>query len=206
MIRLFREKEIEEAFKVVFQNVQKPIDRLSDNEILNGNLDQIAEDISQRFQISELEIDFNNRDVNTVMTNIPGSLFPVGTDVKREQYYPCAEVKYTFYIQSGNAELLSVKPRKALFNHDVEADVKDNQFTIGYQTRYANVNLSNEVKEEVKQAIRSIIESMRQEINAINDEVATFNDQLKDKVKEFLEKKRKEIQKRNEQNNDLNNL
>lgn len=206
MIKLFREKRIEEAFIIVFQNVQKRIDSLSDNEILNGDLDQMVENISQNFQLAELEIDLNNRDVITVMTDIPGSMFPPGTDVRRNQYYSCAKVNYTFSIQSGNGELLSVKPSKTSFNHEVVAEIDNNQFTIGYQTRYANLNLSDQVKEEVKQSIRLIINSMRQVIDTINDEVATFNGQLKDEIKDVLEKRKKEIRKRNEQNDDLKNL
>ena len=206
MIKLFREKRIEEAFKIVLQNVQHRIDGLSENDILKGDLNHLSENFSNKFQLAKLKIDLSNRDVSTIMTDIPGSSFPLGTDVRRNQYYSCAKVNYTFSIQSGEVELLSVIPSKNSFNHEVVADVNGNQFTIGYQTRYANVNISGQVKEEVKQSIRPIIDSMEQMIDIINTEVNAFNGKLKKDIRDALEKRKSEIQKLNKQNHDLNNL
>lgn len=206
MIKLFREKGIEDAFNVVLGNVQKSINNLSNQEILKGDLEQMAENILKKHQINELEIDLEKRDVKTTMNEILGSWFPLGTDVRRDQYYSCAKVNYTFQIKSGNIELLSVHPKTVSFNHQIDAEFNENQFTIGYQTRYANSNLSEQVKQEVKQKMRLIIQSSRQVIDAINKEVRDFNSNLNIQIQGELEKKREELQRRKDQDDDLNKL
>ncbi|MEX0968463.1 MAG: hypothetical protein WD077_14625 [Bacteroidia bacterium] len=206
MIKLFHEKRIDDALNLVLRNVQSRINSLSDYEILNRDLNQMAGEISQNHQINELEIDLNDRKVETTMENIPGSLFPPGTDVRENQYYSCAKVNYTFTIQSGDPELLSVHPRTGSLNYDVRAEVNGHQFTIGYQTRYSNSHLSDQVKQDVKDEIRPIIQSARQVIDAINNEVKDFNKNLKGQIQSSLEDKRQELQKRNDQNDDLNKL
>ena len=206
MIKLFKERRIDDAMNLVLRNVQDRINNLSDYELLNGDLDQMSDEISESYQIKKLEIDPDDRNVETTMENIPGSWFPPGTDVRRNQYYSCAKVSYTFTIQSGDTELLSVHPKTASFNHDVDAEVNGNKITIGYQTRYANPDLSDKVKQEVKEGIRAIIQSSLQVIDAINKEVEEFNKNLKDQIQNVLEKKEQELQKRNDQNDDLNKL
>lgn len=206
MTKLFRERRIDDAFSLVLENARKNVNRLEKYRILNEDLENMATMIAQALNINKLTIDLNDRVTKVEMVEIPWNRFPAGTDVRHGRSYPCARVNYTFTINDGDVELLSVHPQTSSFNHDITAKVNNNKFTIGYQTLYANRELSEKVKSEVKQGMRNIINSLDTVIGAINEEVEDFNGNLADYVKELLEKRKEEIKKQDDQNNDLNDL
>jgi len=204
MIKLFNERRIEDAFSVVLRNAQKRIDSLGDQYIYDHDLQQIANEIATSLQLKQLVIDLNNRKANVVMKDIPWNMFPPGTDVRRGVSYPCALVNYTFSVDSGDMELLTVHPRTSAFNFDIPIAINKRNFVIGYQTKYANPKLSDKVKSEVKQGMKKNIDSMKIVIDAINKEVNEFNESIEGQIMEVLEKTREEIKERREQNKDLN--
>lgn len=206
MIRLFNEKSITDIFEVAIRNIPKKLSNIIDSQILNVDLNELAANTANHNTISELEIDFEQREVEVVMFNILGSNFPPGTAVRRNQSYPCARVNYTFTVRSGDIELLSIRPQSAIFNYNVSTEIRNNKFTISYQTKYATVDLSEEVKREVKQSIKAIIDSCKIVIDAINKEVIEFNEKLPQYYYEILESKKKVLQKDIALKKDLNDL
>ncbi|GJM30193.1 MAG: hypothetical protein DHS20C17_28280 [Cyclobacteriaceae bacterium] len=207
-MRLFKEGTIDKIFHDVLNNIRTEIDSLRDSQILSGSLSDLSKSIADSHQISELEIDLDNRMVDVVMVDVPGTspLFPPGTDVMGDQLYPCARVNYGFTIDSGDLNLLSLQPTAVAFNHDVSFEVDGNQFTIGYQTRNATLELSQTWRDKTKEWLRVIIDRLREVINASNKEVQEFNSSLQGQVSEALEAKREELQRRKDQNDDLNKL
>jgi len=205
MISLFREKRIDDLFGIILNHLERHISQIHEIQILNGDSMEMAKEVAKRFSIKTLEIDFENREVDVTMVNIPWNAFPAGTDVRKGQLYPCAKVLYTFKI-TGDPELLSAKPKKASLISQIDADFSNNSLTIGYQTLYANQQLSEEVQREVKQNMKSMIESMKNLMSIINKEVQEFNDQLEGTAHEFIESKRTLIKKKNDQKQALNNF
>lgn len=205
MISLFREKRIDDLFGIILKNLERHISQIHEIEILNGDSMEMAKELVKRFSIKPLEIDFEDREVNVTMVNIPWNAFPAGTDVSTGQSYPCANVLYTFKI-TGNPELLSAKPNKASLINQVNADFSNDSLTIGCQTLYANQQLSEEVQREVKQNMKSVIESMKYLMSVMNKEVQEFNDQLEGTAHEFIESRRKSIKKINDQKQALKNF
>jgi len=205
MISLFREKKIDDLFEIVLKKIEKQISQIHEIQILKGDSMEMTKEVTKSFSIKPLEIDFEDREVNVIMVNIPWHAFSPGTDVRHGQSYPCAKVLYTFKI-TGDPELLSAKPKNAFIISPIDADLSNNSFTIGYQTRYANQQLSEEVQKEVKQNMKSVIESMKNLVSVMNIEVKEFNGQLEGKVHELIESRKTSIKKKNDQKLALNDL
>ena len=204
MIRLFKEKNIKEALDPVRKKAVQKIELIPEHRIMNENLDKIAEEISAQLKIDSLKVDFSNKTVDVKMVDIPGSQFPPGTDVRPHQSYPCARVYYTFKIKSGDVELLTVSPTKRTFQKSVDITTdRWDEFTIFYQTQYATIEWSDQLKEEVKKEIRSIVNEMEPMIEALNNDIKEFNKILPSQILEVLTKKREDIQKKKDQNDDL---
>jgi len=206
MIKLFNERSIDDVFQNVTKKIAVFINNLEDYQIVNANLDKLSEEISERHKIQPLSIDLENRKVNVIMNNVPGSQFPPSYDVRRDKSYPCALVNYTFQIDSGDIELLAIRPRKARMNRNFTVQISNSSFTIGYQTLYANHILSEEVKNEVKEAIKMILDNIKVVLPALEEEIISFNNSLQENILQRLKQRKEEIKKRNDQNNDLNKL
>lgn len=206
MIRLFNEKSITQIFDLTISRIPLNIEKILDYQIQNVDLKELAENTSKHHILKKLEVDFDKRSVDVVMVDLSGNQFPPGTDIRRNQKISCARVDYTFTVTSGDIELLCVRPQGSTFNHNVAATINNNNFTISYQTKYANTDLSEAIKKEVKQNIRAIIDSCKVVVEAINKEIDEFNMKLPQYYFELLESRKKRIQKEINLKNDLNDL
>lgn len=207
MIKLFEEKNVQEAFKPILKKAIQKIDLLTNKTILENDLKAEAHKISNQLIISPLKIDFKNPKVEVQLVNLDASQFPPGTDVRRGQSYPCARVSYTFTIESGDVELLCVNPTKRSFQRDVGITTDNsNEFTINYQTHYANIDLPDQLKQEIKREIRNIVHDMQPMLEALNNDIDEFNESLPDKIEKVLSAKQIELKKKRDQDDDLANF
>jgi|GEM_PF-3326055 len=206
MVNLFQERSINELFDSTLKKVNSRINDVEDGEIIQLELIDIAKNITSRFIIRELDVDFDSRSSEVVMVNIPGSYFPITFFADKNKSYPCAKVNYTFTVSSNNTDLLTVRPNSSSLEYSIRAEIGNNWFTIGVQTQYANTNLSKEVTENVKNQMRKTLSTLKEEIAALNKEIKTFNDNLEGKILNILEQKRQALVIRNKLNDDLNQL
>ena len=205
MIKLFRERRIQDAFSIIENNIPKRVNNITESGITGPNLAEHIKMVTEGLQIKPISIDFEDRTVDLRMVNLKGIHFPQGFDVAPNGTYPCALVEYKFKA-NGNQELLALHPRTAIFNRTVLASVNGNELTIGIQTLHGNSELNDKTKKEVKSEISEIIEDMKIVINAINNEVSEFNKTLNQKVTEQFNIKKEEIEKDEALKNDLNDL
>lgn len=206
MIKLFREKKISDYFIISGRNVLKKVESINEYELLNDEVENLAVKILTPLKLKHLSIDFENRTAESKMINIPAENFPRNYDVRRGQKYPCARVSYTYNLLSNNIELLSVCPSNFLINKVVDTSVGQNNFTIHYQTLYGNINLTDEIKREVKIWASSIEEQMTEIIKNINDEIDSFNIEILELLKNTIEGRKMKINAKKNQDNDLNNF
>lgn len=59
MIKLFKEKRINDTYIVPFQNMIKRVDGINENSILNGNIDELTNDLCKSLKLNPLNIDFS---------------------------------------------------------------------------------------------------------------------------------------------------
>lgn len=140
------------------------------------------------------------------MIDLPAKLFPRGYDVRQGKSYSCAKAFYTFNVKSGEVGLLSVQPNINPFMSNVDTTINGNSFTIGYQTYYGSIELSDEIKKDIKNTMAKTIAEMESTVNGINQDLEVFNTEIKRLIKENIEKRKVEIEKKNSQNNELNDL
>tara|TARA_R110001583_G_C5475560_1_gene393262 strand:+ start:73 stop:690 length:618 start_codon:yes stop_codon:yes gene_type:complete len=205
MIKLFRERPIQDAFSIIENNIPRRVNNITDSGITGPNLAEHIKTVTEGLQIRPISIDFEDRKVDLKMVNLKGNRFPAGFDVTPNGTYPCALVEYEFKA-NGNQELLSLHPRTANFNRTVLANINGNVLTIGIQTLYGNSELNDKTKKEVKSEISGIMDDMKNVIDAINNEVSEFNKNINQKVTEQFNIKKAEIEKKEAQKSDLNDL
>lgn len=202
---LFRQHHLKKLFDETKQRAEASTRNINDYEIDNFSKEVIIQNTLKDYKIEHLEINLENRTSSVEMIPIPAEKFPGGYDVRRGGKYPLARVKYS-YNKPKKYNLLEYLPNGMNFNKNVEFSTGSNNLFIYYQTLYANENLSDDVKREVKNFmielhddIRNIIENMNQQIDAFNIELQAV---IEKEINARIEKK---IQKEN-QNNDLNDF
>jgi hypothetical protein len=205
MISLFREKRIDDLFRIVLRNIQEHIAQINEKQLLEENSLSLAKKVADRFYVKPLTIDFEKKDVKVMMVNLPWNAFPPDYDVTRGNSYSCAKVLYTIQI-NGDLELLNAKPNESSLYRPIKADVTENAFTIEYQTLYGNSELSEEIRLEVKRNAKQDIDSIKNLVPILNKEVKVFNDGLENKAFEIIEKRKISIKNKGDQNLDLNDL
>ena len=206
MIKLFREKRINETYNLPVSNMVKSVKRIDEHRILNTDTDTLTDEIFKSFKRNHLEIDFSDREVNVKMVDLPAGYFPRSYDVRRGKTYPCAKANYTFTVKSGEMDLLAVQPNQNQFMANVDASINGNNFTIGYQTHYGNIELSEEIKKEIKNTMAKTIEQMESTVIGINQDLDVYNSEMKRMIRENIEKRKVDIEKKNSQNDDLNDF
>ncbi|MGV0757599.1 hypothetical protein ACTS95_10380 [Empedobacter brevis] len=206
MIKLFREKEISDYFVIVGRNILSKVDNISEAELLNNEVNDLATKILAPLKLKHLEIDFKSRTAESNMIEIPASNFPRDYDVRAGQKYPCVRVSYTYDVSSNNIELLSVAPASFIISKVVNTSVDQKDFTIHYNTLYQNINLSDEIKKEIKNWVTSVEEEMVEIVKAINKEIDDFNIEILYLLKSNIENKKNKTSHKKDQDIDLNNF
>ena len=205
MIKLFKEVPIQNAFSIVERNAGRKVESIAESGILGSDVEEQIKMITESLQIKPIEIDFDDRKVETKMVNVKGSSFPPQFDVERNKNYPCVMVSYE-YKANGNQELLSVQPKTANFNRILPVSLNGNVLTINIQTLYGNPELNEKTKKEVKNQIIAITDDMKIVIDAINTEIQEYNGTINETVIGKVNNRKELINKRESQKNDLNDF
>ena len=131
-MNLFKEKSLKEIFESKKALMLVQARDITDYQILNVDLNELATNTTKHYKLPVLEIDFEDRDVDIVMTQMSARSF----EAQRGSSNECALVKFTFRIKKGILEFLGASPSSANFKRNVKYTINDKNFTIFYAIIY----------------------------------------------------------------------
>ncbi|MEE4248866.1 MAG: hypothetical protein V2I33_26120 [Kangiellaceae bacterium] len=202
-MKLFNERPISVVFQETFGRAINEVHAINEYGFNKENLQNLTTEIYNVYKEKSIEVDFTKKSARVEMEQISGKYFPADYDVNRNQNYPCAKVVWTFKIIKGS-KFLDTFPKNNSFKPiNVYVDRGNNLLEVYYQTLYAREELSDQIKQEVKSWIADLVPKIENTISLINDEISEFNNAMKNKVEEEIIKRVKEIEKKNQQNDDL---
>ena len=202
-MKLFNEIHINSIFQKTFGKAINEVDSYNENEMYKENSRKITNEIFNIYQEKPLEIDFYKKSARVEMTQVLGKFFPPGTDVNRNQNYTCAKVIWTFDIGQGSKFLNALPTNHRFDGVNANVDNGNDLLNISYQTLYASAELTEEIKKKVKNWITDLVPKMENTVSLINNDISEFNKEMKPKIEEQVNKRIAEIEKKNQQNDDL---
>ncbi len=203
-MRLFGEQHITKIFKANEQRTLRMIDGLDDGTLLNEKKSEIVADIYSSIKEKAIKIDFANKKTVIKMSERLGSSFPPGTDVERNKMYPVAEVTYIFKNNLTANEFLDAIPSRAVLKSPVSAHVDgDFNLQMSYLTKYARIDLSDEVKKEVKDWIINLIPQLETTVSLINEEIDNYNKKMESLIDELISKRIEDAKSKKDLGDDL---
>jgi len=205
-MNLFKEKSLKEILEGKKALMLVQARNIIDYQILNVDLNELATNTTEHHKLPMLEIDFEDRNVDIVMTPISTRSTPSIAGAMNGNSNECALVKFTFRIKKGNSEFLSAIPSSANFKRNVKFTINDQKFTIFYQTKCPTTDLTEHVKNEVKTEIREVVESSKPMIEAINQEILQYNESLAPLLYKKLVAAHEALTKEIQTKNDLKNF
>ena len=204
-MKLFKEKNINEYFKVIFEKVKLDIENMNEEKFMQYNPNELAKIKSDASKLNHFQIDLENRTSNVVMVLIPGKRFPITYDVTRGQSYPCARIDYSYNLPK-ESELLSFQPTGFQISQQIEASINEDKLILHYQTLYGNENLTEAEKIKVNNAMILLHEEINRIVEYINLDIDIFNGKIDELISKLISKRRDKINKSGDQNNDLNDF
>jgi hypothetical protein len=205
-MNLFKEKSLKEILEGKKALILVRAQDITDYQILNVDLNELATNMTNQYKLQVLEIDFDDRDVDIVMKQMSARSTPSLADAQKGRSNECALVKFTFKIKKGISELLGASPSSANFKRNVQYTINDKKFTIYYQTLCPTTDLTEHVKNEVKTEIREIVDSSKTLIEAINQEISQYNESLAPLLYKKLVAAHESLTKEIQTKNDLKNF
>src|SRR5690606_14246600 len=147
-MKLFQEKHIYEFFQSYIPRIKNEIEHYNYTNVDEKDISIISNELYNRYKLKPIEISLENREANVTMIQIPSSSFPPGYDVTPGKKYNCAKVEYTYTLPK-NHEYLMYLPYNFQIN-PINLETNSQQITFSYQTLYGSIELSDQVKEDVK--------------------------------------------------------
>lgn len=191
---LFNKERIENYLSANSQSLMAEIDRWHDSAFEENDLDKSAERLFERFRIKEISLDLEN--ISNPTTEMKSH--PTGAE----------HAVVTYYIPfNGDPRLFRCQPTvhsprriagEIIDRHDRSA------IKIELGTNYGNIELSEEKRNEVKVAIRQIVEDINNVITNINNDCNKYNQEFKHSIAKELKNRAERIAVIKKQNEDLN--
>ena len=202
---LFKQQPLVNLFNAAMQRTEASIRHKSDEEFFSFPKEKLIESFMRDEKIEHLQINLEDRTSDVQMLPIPAEQFPAGYDVRRGEKYPMARVKYS-YKKPLKDSLLNYLPNGVTFSKNVDFSVGSDKLHIYYQTRYANENLSDEVKKEVRNFMIELHEDINNVVKTMNAEIDIFNIKLKENIESWIDDRIEKKAQKEKQNDDLNNF
>ncbi|MBB2148930.1 hypothetical protein [Pedobacter gandavensis] len=193
-MRIFREQPIGQLFRTTLNNIEREIQGLSEQKLLNADLETLATEIATKYKINpELSISTENLSPEVKMEPIP--------NMRR---YFVATVKYGFPIQ-GNADLFKYQPHNQTHIGDIRGEIINNRFLmITIWTRWSTPELNEKTEREVKAQITNQIEDVNSNIERVKLEAEEFNNSITAPVLASITTRKAEIIEKNKRRDRLN--
>ncbi|OXB25118.1 hypothetical protein B0A80_02490 [Flavobacterium tructae] len=202
---LFKQQPLVNLFNAAKQRTEASVRYRSDEEFFSFPKEKLIELFMRDEKIEHLQINLEDRTSDVQMIPIPAEHFPAGYDVRRGEKYPLARVRYS-YKKPVKDSLLNYLPKGVTFNKNVDFSVGSDKLHIYYQTHYANENLSDEVKKEVRDFMIELHDEINNIVKTMNAEIDAFNIELKENIESWIDDRIEKIALKNKQNEDLNNF
>ena len=184
--KLFSKGSLSDFLSVKTKNLKSQIEELPEEKILHMHERQIVDLYYNEYHVKPLEIDAENVKPYVYRKDVLGSDFPSaryshGLDTKKSY-----SVKFAVYCLpfTGNADLFYYAPSKRLMGV-FDPYIKESSLCF-------EIEVFSKDSKTVKNESSSMISNLKKQIEYMNNEVAQYNNALKDNIKDFL-KSRKDI-------------
>lgn len=185
---IFGETSLAEYLNEKYREIDKYIDKESDNYILNVNEEEFINYIVEEVKIDPLQIEFDKLNMDHGEVMIPAEKHPSSYFVCPSKSYP--RQCFRFYLPfSGDPKLLECTPSTFI--------LWTKTIYIDGQEIYFEIIQFSETGEQIRREALNIVESIKSQLENVNKEVENFNTNLYNRVKnKFLARKNKIIETR----------
>lgn len=198
---LFEKQRTTDFLRAISQRIVSNIEKLTDEEICNTDLDELEEYYVSENQIEEIEIfkDHIENDLSETKIKVDNPLYRNGSS--EWQYFSIDGFKVTFMIPfDGDENLLYLTPSKYyISNFPVDRVVSPTKseygkIVISLEFKKKELQEKENSKEFVETAFKKKMKIYFDTIDRINDEVRSYNFSLPVTVKECLTKRRQKAE------------
>ena len=168
----FRDYDLRQVIANQWAAVNKKIDTMSNEEIMANDLDVLAENIYQEFFIEPVTIfeeDFSKRSIK--------------------------QGKIQKYIDPFFREADLFKCRASTFSMGVYPEITVNKATVSFRIERSLSEMNNaKAKDSLLGSLEQALKEIRDGLSYANNDVAAFNNSLKQQAMKWLEEKKKKVE------------
>lgn len=170
------------------------IDAFSNEEIMQNDLDLLANNIYEEFNIPLLIV--NDEDTSrrfSEQKKIKRFIHPFYRDEYDQEYIFVDGIKFKFYYPfTGEKDLLKCRPSSILLGGYPEITIEDDCLVISLEKALTEIKPDN-IKQEIENAAKHNFDEIISALNTINSSVNAFNNSLKERASEELKKKKTKV-------------
>ena len=191
----FREYDLSKVIANQWAAVNKKIDTMSNEEIMANDLDVLAENIYQEYFIEPVTIfeeDFSKRSIK--QGKIQKYIDPFFRDYSDREYVEVDGVIAEFYFPyTGESDLF--KCRASTFSMGVYPEITVNKTTVSFRIERSLSEMNNaKAKASLLGSLEQALKEIRDGLSYANNDVAAFNNSLKQQAMKWLEEKKKKVE------------
>ncbi|MNJ98100.1 hypothetical protein D3C87_158620 [compost metagenome] len=204
-MKLFKERDINEYFKLIFDKINSDIENMNEDKFMEYNSEELSKNKSEASKLNHLKVDLSKRTSSVTMVKIEGKKFPPLYDVDRGKSHSCARIDYSYDLPK-ESELLAFRPTKFHMTQRIEATINKDKLILHHQTLYGNENLPEVETSKVKNSMTLVHEDINRNVEYINLEIDVFNNKIEELILKIINDRRDRINRSRDQNNDLNDF
>lgn len=167
---LFNNTPIQTRFDESDKKIASELNKITDNELLNCDLQKIADRIEQQYSII-CDTEFTTEDVEPISYLMPISREALRPELRIgaiHEFYDFVAVDYKFKIQ-GDYTFFFNTPTDTHYA-PIKGSANANGLTLTIITEYTRIPLSDEWKERVKEDIKFLVSEVKTRINLLKEE------------------------------------
>lgn len=164
---LFNNTPIQTRFDESDKKIASELNKITDNELLNCDLQKIADRIEQQYSII-CDTEFTTEDVEPISYLMPISREALRPELRIgaiHEFYDFVAVDYKFKIQ-GDYTFFFNTPTDTHYA-PIKGSANANGLTLTIITEYTRIPLSDEWKERVKEDIKFLVSSIKKHRNSL---------------------------------------
>lgn len=188
MSKIFAEDKLSNLIDENINQIKNDIENEDEDNILDSNENEFIEKYYLKYHLEPLEINFEEFEKDRCRKKLPSSMFPRNYDVRPGKSYSTLIIIYKLPF-SGNSELLRYRPsKKWISSWTREVYLLNNTYVC-----FEIIPFSRDAK-SVKDEAKNIMNSMRQQLEYLNSEIDSYNNNLKSQIKNFYNGRKKRIE------------
>lgn len=188
-VKLFSKGSLSDNFlSVKTGRIKNKIELETKEKILDSDEGAVVEEYYKEYYVQPLEIDTENVKKDLYEKMIHGGEFPESARFSRDldpgKLYLVRVAKYCLPF-TGNSNLFHYVPSKSLMYH-FDADIKNSFICF-------EIEVFSKDAKTVKNEFSSIVSNLKKQLEYINNEVAIYNNTLKDAIKDIFKSRKDRI-------------